>query len=46
MIPLLVVRRIEDRLGGRWNGRITLNVKDGRVIEVEVAEKERLGNAL
>ena len=44
MIPSLVVRRLEERLGGKWTGRITLNVKDGRVLEIEVAEKERLGS--
>lgn len=41
-IPDDVARLICNRLHAGWTGRLTLNVKDGRILDVECAEKHRI----
>lgn len=42
MIPAAVANMISAKLEGGWNGRISLNVKDGVILDVEIAEKHRI----
>lgn len=41
-IPARVLATIEQLLASRWTGRVTLNIREGVVLDYEVALKERV----
>lgn len=44
MIPAEIHRLLNERLNAGWSGKLTLNFKDGRILDVECAEKIRLAS--
>lgn len=43
MLPPDVVAEIEELMRSGWTGKYALNVHKGRIIEVEVLNRRRLG---